>query len=98
MKLGNKIGLLILLAIPVWIFIRAQLIYREAPKIVKIIEEYKIKNKTYPDTLRQAGIKSILSPRYYYDKEENRFTLVYSIFAFARQVYRSDNKTWKSLD
>ncbi len=98
MKLGNKIGLFIIFAIPVWIFIRAQLIYKEGPRIVKIIEEYRVKNKAYPETLQQAGIKSTFSPRYLYDKEENKFMLMYSIFAFARWYYSPDNKTWKNMD
>jgi len=98
MRLGNKIGLLIILIFPVWIFIRAQLIYKEGPKIVKIIEEYKVKNKTYPETLQQAGVKSILSPMYFRNKEEARFTLMYSIFAFARRYYDSENKVWKGMD
>ena len=98
MRLGNKIGLLIILAIPVWIFIRTQLIYKEGPKIVKIIEEYKVKNKTYPETLQQIGVKSILSPIYLYNKKEDRFTLMYSIFAFARRYYNSENKAWKDMD
>ena len=98
MRLGNKIGLLIILIIPVWIFTRAQLIYKEGPKVVKIIEEYKVKNKTYPETLQQAGVKSILSPIYFYNKKENRFILVYSIFAFARRYYNSENKVWQGMD
>jgi len=98
MRLGNKIGLLIILAIPVWIFIRAQLIYKEGPEVVKIIEEYKVKNKTYPETLQQAGIKSMLSPIYIYTKKDDRFLLMYSIFAFARRYYNSENKVWQGID
>jgi hypothetical protein len=98
MRLGNKIGLLIILIIPVWIFIRAQLIYKEGPNIVNIIEQYKVKNKIYPGTLQQAGVKSILSPIYFSNKKEDRFTLMYSIFAFARRYYNSENKVWKGMD
>jgi len=98
MRLGNKIGLLIVLLIPAWFFIRAQLIYKEGPRVVKIIEEYKEKNRVYPETLKQAGIKSMLSPVYFYNKKEDQFTLMYSIFAFARRYYNSEHKVWKSMD
>jgi hypothetical protein len=64
MRSGNKVKLLIILLIPVWIFVRAQLIRQEGPRIVKSVENYKTQNKVYPDSLGQIGIRSILNPRY----------------------------------
>ncbi|MEI8350033.1 MAG: hypothetical protein WCI77_07755 [Candidatus Omnitrophota bacterium] len=98
MRLGNKIGLLIIIIIPVWIFIRAQLIYTEGPKIVKRIEEYKVRYKTYPETLGQMNIRSILSPIYMYSKNDDKFSLMYSIFIFSRWYYDSNDKKWKTMD
>ncbi len=98
MSLRLKIGLIIVFVLPAWIFIRGQLIYREGPKIVKIIEEYKVKNKHYPATLQNAGVTSIFNPWYYYDKEKDGFSLMYSIFLFARWNYDSRDKIWCTLD
>jgi hypothetical protein len=98
MKLGNKIGLIIIIVIPVWIFIRAQLIYQEGPRLVKQLEEYKVQHKTYPETLSQLKINSILHPMYFYNREKGEYTLMYSIFVFARWYYDSESKQRRTLD
>ncbi len=101
MRLGNKVGLIIIFAIPVLIFVRAQFIYKEGPKVVKIIEDYKIKNGIYPKSLEQAKVVSILSPRYFsYNNDDGAdgFYLGYSIFVFYRWHYISSKKEWKHID
>jgi len=97
MKLGHKIGLSILVIVPIWIFIRAQLIYREGPKVIKIIEKYKVDNNKYPETLQQIGVRSFLHPMYFLT-QKNEFTLMYSIFVYARWYYSSEKKEWGTLD
>jgi len=98
MKAQYKIVLIIILLVPIWIFLRAGMIRQEGPKIVTLLEAYRVKNRTYPVSLRQIRVKSLWHPLYFYDRKKDRFTLMYSIFYFARWYYSSEVKTWKKLD
>jgi hypothetical protein len=98
MKKWSKIGLIVIVGIPLFIFVRAQLIYQEGPRIIKQLEAYKIQHDEYPEELSQVKVASSLGPRYIYNKEKDEFILMYPIFSFARWYYDSSDKQWKHLD
>ncbi len=95
-----------LLIIPVLLYLffgvylpaKEKKIMAEGPKLVALLEDYKVKNKHYPETLEQLKADYSYSPVYIYDKSEDHYLVSYSIFVFTRQVYSSRDKTWKTID
>jgi hypothetical protein len=98
--------LICLLVIPVLIYLffgvhlpaKEKKIKSEGPKLVALLEEYKVKNNHYPETIEQLKAEVSYSPRYIYTKEEDQYLLSYTIFVFTRQVYSSRDKTWRTID
>jgi hypothetical protein len=86
---------------------------RNAAVIIAACDEYLKKNGAYPESLNEL-VPTYLPKvpaarytwtsgnfRYYRDRVEsgNRYSLMYTVEApFARQVYSSERKTWRSID
>ena len=100
-KQRNKLlSVVLVLIIPVAVVIRARLIYSEGPKVVKLLEEYKARTHTYPNTrnLKEVDIRPNYSPMYLYDKKNDEFILEYSLFVFYRRYYSSRRDQWGYMD
>ena len=97
-RLGMFLAIFFVLIVSL-VMVRAKLIYMEAPKVVALIKEYKADHGTYPESRRDLPIKHrYLLPDYLYDKENDEFSLCYSLFAFYRLYYDSKRDVWGHLD
>ena len=97
-RLGRSFTLFVIVAIPIAIVIRANLIHAEAPKVVQLIKEYKTKHQTYPKSLKELDTKIRFRPMYIYDRENDEFILEYSLFVFYRWYYSSRRDQWSYMD
>ena len=97
-QFGTLFSLLAIVAIPAAIIVRSSLIHREAPKVVRLIKEYKTQHQTYPKSLRELDAKVRFGSMYIYDAENDEFILQYSLFVFHRWYYSSKKDRWGYLD
>jgi len=67
------IFVLIVLLFAVYIPARSKGIRAEGPRIVELIEKYKLKNNIYPERLAQLQTEMNNSPVYIYNKEDNQY-------------------------
>ena len=86
---------------------------KNAAVIIAACDEYLKKNGRYPGTLQDlvpgylpkvpAARYTWTSGRFWYHRDRlesgNRYSLMYTVEApFARRVYSSERKTWRSID
>ena len=97
-RFGRLFILLVIVAIPIAMIVRSRLIHAEAPKIVQLIKEYKVRHRTYPKSLSELNAKIRFRPMYIYDRENDEFILEYSLFVFYRRYYSSRRDQWGYMD
>ena len=97
-RFGRFFTLFVIVAIPIAIVIRANLIHADSPKVVQLIKDYKVKHQTYPKSLKELDTKIRFRPMYIYDHENDEFILEYSLFVFYRRYYSSRKDQWGYMD